>query len=290
MNEDLGYIKINYLIFKDCLLLHNIDNIPPYLIKKSDDLLNNYNCFASNFDARSLWEKKKIMATTKKNNKSRTRPHLISFDFTDETKCKKEFTSYLNKLTDVNKEIIYNKIKIFLDKINDNFIKILFNILWNFIKISSNNIYIDVLYLFNIKYIKENIKIYWDNYITNKEWLPPTDILNNKNIFNEDNYNEYCIYVKWKKNNLSLCRAWCNIFKKENILENIDDLNFKIVGSISDFKENKHIVDLLLDQINILLDIRPNKNIINKIINWDITTNCENSTKFKILNFIDKYK
>lgn len=286
-DNELEYIKINYSIFKNILLSHNSE-IPEILLNKYNDLITNYNCFASNYDARSLWEKKKIMASKK--NKTRTRPHLISFDFTDEMKCKKEFTSYLNKLTDLNKTIIYNKIKTFLEKIDEDIINLLIEIVWNFIKISCNNIYIDVLYIFDQKYIIKYITIYWDKYNKNIEWLPPDNILINKNLFKDDNYDEYCDYVKWKKYNISITRAWCNIFKKENMMSNIDIINLKIIEKIEEGEIiDKHIINLLYDQISIFLDSRPNKIIINKIINIDLNT-CENSTKFKIINILDKYK
>ena len=287
MDEDLGFIKINLDIFNTSLKSHN-QEIPLYLINKSNDLQSNYNCFASNYDARSLWEKKKIIAMKK--TKVRNRPHLISFDFTDETKCKKEFTSYLNKLTDLNKEIIYTKIKSFILNINEDISKLLFDILWNFIKLSSNNIYIEILYIFNIDYVNNYINFIWNKYNDNNEWLPSNEILNNDKLFDQDNYDSYCDYIKWKKSNLSICRAWCYIFKKENKMENIDTINNNILYYIDNNINGKHyIIDLLLDQVNILLDARPNNIILNKIINWDIA-NFENSTKFKIYNILEKYK
>jgi len=285
MNE-LDFIKINYNIFKNVYDNYNNVNIPIHLINKANELVEKYNCFASNYDAASLWEKKKIIAS-KKTTKLRSRPHLISFDFTDENKCKKEFISYLNKLTDINKEIIYKKIYIFLSKIDnkEEFSKILFDILWNFIKKSFNSIYIDIIYLFENKYIE----IYWNNYINNKEWLPPIHMIENELLFKDDNYDEFCDYIKWKKCNISLCRTWIVLFKKDKKIEKINELNINILNSIEEFKKNKHIIDLLLDQIIIYLDIIPNIIIINNILSWNLNS-FENSTKFKIMTISEKYK
>lgn len=287
MNENLDLIKIELSTFYETYNNINSNNFPEYLTNKVSVLLENYSCFASNYDAKSLWEKKKIIASNK--TKIRNKPHIISFDFTDESKCKKEFTSYLNKLTDINKITIYSKIKLFIGNIknNDNLISILFDILWNFIKISSNNIYIDVLYLFDSKIIINNINKYWSNY----QILPPAELLDNANIFNDSNYDLFCDYVKWKKSNLSISRAWCNIFKKEGLTTNIIKVISDIINLIEIYinKDHKYIMDLLLDELNIFLDTAPNNTIIEKIKSLDINK-FESSSKFKILNIIDKYK
>ena len=167
MNEDIGLVKINYEIFKNCLETYNNSNIqiPDNIVNKANELINNYSCFVSNYDARSLWEKKKIIAQNK--TKIKTRPHIIYIDFSDDAKCKKEFISYLNKLTDVNKDVIYGKISHFITQINDEIKNFLFDILINFIKTSNNKIYIEILYLFDNDYIEKNITKYYENYLKN---------------------------------------------------------------------------------------------------------------------------
>jgi len=54
---DLGIIKIPLSIFKEIYDNHtNFTN--ESLEKKANELISNYNCFISNYDAKSLWEKK----------------------------------------------------------------------------------------------------------------------------------------------------------------------------------------------------------------------------------------
>ena len=127
--EDIGLVKINYSIFKNCLCNFNLSNtiISDNIVNKANELVNNYNCFVSNYDARSLWEKKKIIASNK-NKAPKARPHIIYIDFSDDSKCKKEFISYLNKLTDVNKDIIYNKISSFINQVNNDILNSLFDL------------------------------------------------------------------------------------------------------------------------------------------------------------------
>jgi hypothetical protein len=291
-NEDIGLVKINYDVFRNCLNTYNNSNIQisENIVNKANELIANYTCFISNYDARSLWEKKKIIAQNK--TKTKTRPHIIYIDFSDDAKCKKEFISYLNKLTDVNKEIIYGKISHFITQISDEIKNTLFDILINFIKTSNNKIYIEILYLFDDTYIENNITKYYENYLKIKEWLPEKILIEYKLVFEEQYYDTYCEYIKIKKNTLSMLRALCIILKKINKNHIINEIIKSIINELTTDYYNatnyKHIIELLLDEYTIVLDFMPNQEYIDYIKNYD-TTKLDNSTKFKISNIVDKY-
>ena len=291
--EDIGLVKINYNIFKTCLSNFNVSNtiISDNIVNKANELVNNYNCFVSNYDARSLWEKKKIIASNK-NKAPKARPHIIYIDFSDDAKCKKEFISYLNKLTDVNKDIIYNKISSFISQVNNDILNSLFDVLINFIKSSNNNIYIDVLYLFEKDYIETNITNYYNNYLKENEWLPKLIKNNYKSIFDDENYDVYCEYVKLKKSTISMIKALCIILKKINKINIIEDIINNIFIDLNNYiltSDYKHVNELLLDELSIIIDFLPKQKYINQVLSIDIT-NLDISTKFKITNIIDKYK
>ena len=291
--EDIGLVKINYNIFKTCLSNFNVSNtiISDNIVNKANELVNNYNCFVSNYDARSLWEKKKIIASNK-NKAPKARPHIIYIDFSDDAKCKKEFISYLNKLTDVNKETIYNKISSFISQVNNDILNSLFDVLINFIKSSNNNIYIDVLYLFEKDYIETNITNYYNNYLKENEWLPKLIKNNYKSIFDDENYDVYCEYVKLKKSTISMIKALCIILKKINKINIIEDIINNIFIDLNKYiltSDYKHVNELLLDELSIIIDFLPKQKYINQVLSIDIT-NLDISTKFKITNIIDKYK
>jgi hypothetical protein len=296
-NNDLGFIKISLNTFKEHYN-KTYDFSNETLQKKANELISNYNCFVSNYDAKSLWEKKKIMANQKKviknnNSNTRTRPFVVLIDLNDEMKYKKEFTSYLNKLTDINKTVIYNKIKEFIRTINETKINALFDILINFIKISSNNIYIDVLYLFPDNYIDYHINNYCFSYINNKEWFVSEDFLiNNKILYNNDNYDNYCKFVKYKKQTLSILKALLNINKKLNRPDFSISLNIDILKMIDIYIDNnnyKHIVEFLLDEISIIYENNKDSKIIDNLNKYNLN-NLDNSTKFKIMKILDSIK
>lgn len=291
-NNDLGLIKYHLSIFKE--FYEKDVELNENLVRKATELLTNYNCFVSNYDAKSLWEKKKIMAMKKTKtpvNPNRTKPRVILIDFSDDMKCKKEFTSYLNKLTDVNKEIIYSKISLFIKDIGDIKIKkLLFEVLINFIKASSNNIYIDVLFLFDNEFIKDNIEIYTNNFIENKEWIAEDIKIENKVLYDNDNYDKYCLYVKLKKNSLSILKALLIILNRLKNQEIIKKISNEISRDLNEYlKTNiyKHIIELLLDELMLIFDYYKDDEIIKNLKKLDLNS-FEYSTKFKIMKIIEK--
>jgi hypothetical protein len=291
--EDIGLVKIKYIVFKKCLDNFNSSNIiiSDNIVTKANELITTYNCFVSNYDARSLWEKKKIMASNKIKT-PKARPHIIYIDFSDDAKCKKEFISYLNKLTDVNKDTIYSKISSFITQVNSDTLTSLFDVLINFIKSSNNSIYIDVLYLFEPSYIETNIHNYYINYLAEKEWLPALIINNYKSIFGEENYDTYCEYVKLKKSTISMIKALCIILKKINKISIIEEIIEKILIDLDIYiitTDFKHVIELLLDELTIILDFIPKQKYIDKITNIDSSL-LDISTKFKITNIKEKYE
>jgi hypothetical protein len=291
-NNDLGLIKYDLDIFKD--FYNKNFELNEILLRKANELTVNYNCFMSNYDAKSLWEKKKMMAMRKTKinyNQNRTKPRVILIDFSDDMKCKKEFTSYLNKLTDVNKDIIYSKISSFINIINDLKIKnMLFDVLINFIKASSNNIYIDVLFLFDNEFIQNNIERYLEKFINNKEWITDEIKIENKILYDNKNYDKYCFYVKFKKNSLSILKALLIILNRLNNHHFIKQISNEIITDLNDYlnkTDYKHIIELLLDELLLIFDFYKDTEIINnlKILNLN---NFEYSTKFKIIKIIEK--
>ena len=291
-NNDLGLIKYNLSIFKE---LYDKDlELNEILLKKASELTNNFNCFISNYDAKSLWEKKKLIAMRKTKityNPNRTKPRVILIDFSDDMKCKKEFTSYLNKLTDVNKETIYSKISSFIGDISDIKIKnMLFDVLINFIKASSNNIYIDVLFLFDNDFIDENIIKYLDKYINNKEWIAEEIKIENKILYHNDNYDKYCVYVKLKKNSLSILKALLIILNRLKNYEIIKKISREIIIELNEYLKTtiyKHIIELLLDELLLIFDFYKDEEIIDNLKKLDLN-NFEYSTKFKIIKIIER--
>jgi hypothetical protein len=133
---------------------------------------------------------------------------------------------------------------------------------------------------------------FYNNYIEKQEWLPQEILIEYKLIFDEDKYDTYCEYVKIKKNTLSILKALCIILKKISKIDIVDNIINHIFHDLNIYlnKPNfKHIIELLLDELAIIIDFIPKVIYINNINNIS-NTNLDTSTKFKISNIIDKYK
>jgi hypothetical protein len=278
MDEQI--IKINIDNFR---YIYNSIDIPQNILDKAVDIKNTYSCFNSYYDPKMIWAKKIYNNKDKYNKpKNKSRFHIIIPDFTKKSELKRCLIGNLNKLSIKNKDNIYEKIKEIIS-LNNN-IDDVFMIIWNYIKTSDNEIYINLLSLFDKGYLETMIDNLWDNYINNKEWDPPKYIYENNLLILNDEYEMYCEYTKWKRGINNINKIWIK-YKQEHLiilLNNIADY-ILIIYNTSIYK---YIIDILLEQLYKILSVIKYKSIIDKIKSIDIQ-NLDNSTKFFIYNIIE---
>jgi len=278
MDEQI--IKINIDKFR---YIYNSIDIPQNILDKAVDIKNTYSCFNSYYDPKMIWAKKIYNNKDKYNKpKNKSRFHIIIPDFTKKSELKRCLIGNLNKLSIKNKDNIYEKIKEIIS-LNNN-IDDVFMIIWNYIKTSDNEIYINLLSLFDKGYLETMIDNLWDNYINNKEWDPPKYIYENNLLILNDEYEMYCEYTKWKRGINNINKIWIK-YKQEHLiilLNNIADY-ILIIYNTSIYK---YIIDILLEQLYKILSVIKYKSIIDKIKSIDIQ-NLDNSTKFFIYNIIE---
>jgi hypothetical protein len=215
-------------------------------------------------------------------SQSTHRLYILNTNFTEESKIKKQFTSYLNKLTNQNAELIYSKIEEILKEPK----QFLYDIVWDFIKKSPEELYIRILKFFDTQITDEK----YEQYVVNKEWLPADDILNNNPLkHDETKYDVYCDYVKWKKEITNINKAWCLMFQETHGKHKcmIEDI-YNVFDKYKESKNHKHVVDFSLEQIFIFFKYSKYKsnNIINKLKQFDKKI-FESSTKFLVMNIIE---
>jgi len=275
-------VKINIELFKT--EYNNIVEIPSNILEKVADIKNSYSCFNSYYDPKMIWAKKIFNNKDKYNKpKVKNRVHIIIPEFTKTSETKRSLIGYLNKLSNKNKDFIYEKLKDIIDNSKDTLDEI-FSIIINYIKTNEDNIYSDILDFFDKDFLTSNINIYWDNYLTNKEWNPPTYIYENNLLLLNDEYNLYCDYIKWKKSIHNMNKVWVKYKESELIilLNNIcEHINYIINEDV-----HKYILDILLEQIYKILCIKKYPEIIDKVKNIDLKK-FDNSTKFLIYNIIE---
>ena len=237
MDEQI--IKINIDKFR---YIYNSIDIPQNILDKAVDIKNTYSCFNSYYDPKMIWAKKIYNNKDKYNKpKNKSRFHIIIPDFTKKSELKRCLIGNLNKLSIKNKDNIYEKIKEIIS-LNNN-IDDVFMIIWNYIKTSDNEIYINLLSLFDKGYLETMIDNLWDNYINNKEWNPPKYIYENNLLILNDEYEMYCEYTKWKRGINNINKIWIK-YKQEHLiilLNNIADY-ILIIYNTSIYK---YIIDIL---------------------------------------------
>jgi hypothetical protein len=282
MDEQI--IKISIEQFRD---IYNSIDVPRNILDKAVDIKNTYSCFNSYYDPKMIWAKK-IYNNKEKYNKPKvkSRFHIIIPDFTKKSELKRCLIGNLNKLSIKNRDSIYDKIKeiIAINDNNDNKDNI-FMIIWNYIKTSDDELYSNILTLFNKEYVYTMLDKLWNNYINNKEWDPPRYVYENNLLVLNDEYDMYCEYTKWKRGINNINKIWIK-YKREELLILLNNIADYILSIVYDTDIYKYIIDILLEQLYKILAIAKYNSIIDKIKNINIK-NLDNSTKFFIYNIIE---
>jgi hypothetical protein len=277
---DADIIKIQTDVFKK-YYKKDKHNIPESLLMKKQEIYEN-NCFHMNYESYQERKSNTHYNHTNKPTKTLNRLYIITSDFTEDANIKKQFMSYLNKLTPSNKNIIYPKFKELLDSNSNNDKS--YDIIWEFIKKSPENIYLDLL-----KFYDSDITVeYVQSYVQNKVWMPPEPFFNNNLLdSSEEVYDMYCDYVKWRKYTSNTIRAIVTICTDNGLVEKLLQCLYEF------FCENfsnhiKHLVDFSLEQINFIIknqscSISASIKQFLKSIDLNKT---DSSTKFLIIDII----
>jgi hypothetical protein len=274
-------VKINFLDFQD--KYNKISCIPQDILLKVSQLKEKYTCFSSFYDPKMILAKKVYTKKEKDgDNNNKKRFHIIIPNFTNNSIVKRNLIGHLNKLTLKNKDIIYEKIKnIVIENNNEEF----FTLIWGYIKINDDIIYIDILSFFEKDFYEEMIEKLWKDYNDNEHWKPPQYIYDNNLLLLNDEYELYCNYIKWKKCTHNINKAWTIVKKNEipELINRIYDYMYKIINERT---VHKYIIDIFMEQIYKFLKIEKSIDVINKIKSLD-TTNYNSTTKFIIYYIVD---
>jgi hypothetical protein len=274
-------VKINFLDFQD--KYNKISCIPQDILLKVSQLKEKYTCFSSFYDPKMILAKKVYTKKEKDgDNNNKKRFHIIIPNFTNNSIVKRNLIGHLNKLTLKNKDIIYEKIKnIVIENNNEEF----FTLIWGYIKINDDIIYIDILSFFEKDFYEEMIEKLWKDYNDNEHWKPPQYIYDNNLLLLNDEYELYCNYIKWKKSTHNINKAWTIVKKNEipELINRIYDYMYKIINERT---VHKYIIDIFMEQIYKFLKIEKSIDVINKIKSLD-TTNYNSTTKFIIYYIVD---
>jgi hypothetical protein len=225
--------------------------------------------------------------------------HIIIPDFSDNSSTKRALIGHLNKLTTKNRDVIYEKIKAIIDANNT---EELFSIICSYIKVSDSaetgNLYITLLDYFDSTFLNDLINKLWNNYITQKEWIPPKYVFDNNLLLLNNEYELYCDYVKWKKGIHNTNIIWAK-YKQHEIPRLLNDIyDYLVEECIGNPQIHKYIIDIFFEQILKILRLKELKEckelkesfdksiVVEKIKSLDIKS-FDSSTKFLIYAIIE---
>lgn len=291
MSCDSDIIKIDLQVFKDRKEIKT-ENKAAALMKKKQEILCS-NCFHVTYDhhhththTHKTYNNNASAATTRQN-----RLYIITSDFTEDSKVKKQFVGYMNKLTENNKASLYQKIKELLATIeNPICLQSIYDTVWDFIGKSPDKLYIYVLKMFD----NDMTTKYIEKYIDCKSWYPPHYAFEN-NLLSADTesdqatYDMYCDYVKWKNTTTNHNKAILQLAKESGdmLTRLIQDMYALFEASIEALTPpNAHLAHFALEQIQLFVKDKSYNEVVNKLRYIDMDK-LDSSSKFLILDILE---
>jgi hypothetical protein len=313
----MGEINININIFLE--LREKCIEVLEHIQSKADTLQKTYSCFQEvtdtylnsnatghghshgggghihtrkNADYDKKWGDKTI-------KKSIERPKIGggNREISKEDHIKRDFMSFINKLSDNN---LKNVATYFENNFQIDFIDIYIKLLWEAILRSEEYqyLYIDCLNsIYNITLKTEKQQVFlskinnlWQEYYNGTKWIPSDDIVN------DEDYDDFCDFVKWKKTALTyihgfskfIIKEWLSVSVYSNILnELLNGINVYLEKT----PEGCKITDALLDQMITLIQLIKldyNESIYNFIQYLNVNSKqFKPSTRFKVYDIIE---
>jgi len=292
------FIKVR----QDCI--RALDNIQA----KADTLQKAYTCFQEIIDAHTNVHTKRNTDYDKKWDKNIRKPadknerverHRIGGrgEISKEDHIKRDFLAFVNRLSDANRKNIQTY---FENTFQIDFIDLYIKLLWEAMLRCGEYqaIYIDCFEaIFNLvtNADKQNIFLtkivqLWTKYYNEQKWLPSEELIN------EEDYDDFCDFVKWKKTSLTYIDGFSKFVLKEWLSVSVyRELLSELLKSIDLYLEKTpegcKVTDALIEKISTLIKhikIDYNEYICQYIDKLNANaTNYRPSTRFKIYDLID---
>ena len=230
-------------------------------------------------------------------------------EISKEDRMKREFMSFINRLSEGNRKNIPTY---FQTNLQVDFIDIYFRLVWEAMLRSENfqHLYIDCFEAIYTQAYKETdtnvaidgqvitnnnlqqpevfmskINVLSKTYFDSEKWIPTDELIN------EQDYDDFCEFVKWKKTSITYIHGFSKFVNKSWLSTSLyEELSEKLITAIkkylSEIPEGCKVTDALLEQLLILveytkLDQDKDINLFIKSLN-DKCQQYRPSTRFKI--------
>lgn len=196
---------------------------------------------------------------------ARRAPQFIT-DFSRASQQKKVITSYLNKLTETNKDNIFKRLASDIQHYSPDEISIALDQIFISLRHHKDTVemYYDILCLFEKVQLQEYVNnTVMEKYIGGKEWLPPQEYQDNDVYKAQCEYDLYCSFSSWKNGGVAMCKFFAMYLDRETRCKLINLFLEDIYGNLS----TRVIIDPVLEQLECIfkLDDKFDKEVISKL-------------------------
>jgi hypothetical protein len=180
-------------------------------------------------------------------------------ELSKEDRMKRDFMSFVNRLSDGNRKNISTYFK---TNFQTEFIDTYIRLIWEAMLRTEDfqHLYVDCLEEICMIVYENNrvdfiIKIndISSKYFNDIKWIPSIELIN------EANYDDFCDFVKWKKTSITYIHGFAKFINKEWLYVSLyDDLSTTLITSItkylSEIPEGCKVTDALLEQLLVVLE------------------------------------
>lgn len=180
-------------------------------------------------------------------------------ELSKEDRMKRDFMSFVNRLSDGNRKNISTYFK---TNFQTEFIDTYIRLIWEAMLRTEDfqHLYVDCLEEICMIVYENNrvdfiVKIndISSKYFNDIKWIPSIELIN------EANYDDFCDFVKWKKTSITYIHGFAKFINKEWLYISLyDDLSTTLITSItkylSEIPEGCKVTDALLEQLLVVLE------------------------------------
>jgi hypothetical protein len=238
---------------------------------KAEFLRKTFHCFIESNESKTIpfynskWTNKNNVHALKQTiayrdkSKKPDKLRINNRDISKESQTRRDFMAFVNRLSDANLKLINTYFK---TKFQFEFLDVYISILWDMMLRSTEfqHLYVECFVAIHDNIPNENTDLFttkieelWNNYNDKQIWIPSEELINEKD------YDDFCDFVKWKKNSISYIHSFAKFVNKNWLPKDVyTTLGNNFIIATKDFMEKYPIgckgSDALLDQLLILVE------------------------------------
>lgn len=224
------------------------------LDEKAEFMRSSFACFQDHAEPSKKWGKHEAPQKIARPDKLRIGTRELSREHI----ARKDFLALMNKLSDANKLSILQTLK---QVFREDCLDVYMQVTWDHMQRAPefHALYMSVLKTVSNILAKPNLwrekwHLLWKDYVMHQQWRPSDQLLQ------EEDYDEFCDFVKWRKRTIASINAWKLLEQHQWVQGVHDSLLQTIINACNDeltLTNGSKLADVLLDEIHALMEGTP---------------------------------